>query len=87
MLGSLRVEGSALASKFRQEQLVFDLSLDARARQRLVGPLFGAIGIGIAVPTVRDVYYVIDAAGARHDVFQVSPVAAILDVGLGLELP
>jgi hypothetical protein len=86
-LGSLRVEGPELPSRFRQEQLHVDLSLDARARQRFVGPLFGAVGLGIAVPTVRDVYFYTDAAGARHDVFQASPVAAILGLGLGVELP
>ncbi|WP_437544220.1 hypothetical protein WME97_35220 [Sorangium sp. So ce367] len=87
MLGSLRVEGPALPSRFRHERLVVDLNLDTRVRQRFVGPLFGAVGLGIAVPTVRDVYFYTDAAGARHNVFQASPVAAILDLGLGLELP
>ncbi|WP_437307147.1 hypothetical protein [Sorangium sp. So ce388] len=87
MLGSLRVEGSAVPSRFRHERLVFDLSLDTRARRRLVGPLFGAVGLGIAVPTVQDVYFYTDASGARHDIFKVSPVSAILDLGLGLELP
>ncbi|WP_437736501.1 hypothetical protein [Sorangium sp. So ce1335] len=87
MLGSLRVEGPAVPSRFRHERLVFDLNLDTRVRRRFVGPLFGAVGLGIAVPTVRDVYFYTDAAGARHDIFQVSPVSAILDLGLGLELP
>jgi len=39
------------------------------------------------VPIVRDLYYVADAAGVRHDVFQASPVAATLDLALGFELP
>ncbi|WP_437834389.1 hypothetical protein [Sorangium sp. So ce1153] len=86
-LGSLRVEGSAVPSRFRHERLVLDLSLHTRARRRLVGPLFGAVGLGIAVPTVQDVYFYTDASGARHDIFKVSPVSAILDLGLGLELP
>ncbi|WP_437938859.1 hypothetical protein [Sorangium sp. So ce341] len=87
MLGSLRVEGPAVPSRFRHERLVFDLSLDTRVRRRFVGPLFGAVGLGIAVPTAQDVYFYTDAAGARHDIFQASPVSAILDLGLGLELP
>ncbi|WP_437479392.1 hypothetical protein WME75_33415 [Sorangium sp. So ce1014] len=87
MLGSLRVEGPAVPRRFRHERLVFDLSLDTRVRRRFVGPLFGAVGLGIAVPTVRDVYFYTDAAGARHDIFQMSPVSAILDLGLGLEVP
>ncbi|WP_437958330.1 hypothetical protein WME76_00875 [Sorangium sp. So ce119] len=87
MVGALRVEGPALPSRFRHERLAVDLSLDARARQRLAGPLFGAVGLGIAVPTVRDVYFYIDRDGTRRDVFHASPVAAILDLGLGLDLP
>ncbi|WP_433926450.1 hypothetical protein AB3662_26375 [Sorangium cellulosum] len=87
MLGSLRVEGPAVPIRFRHERLVFDLSLDTRVRRRFVGPLFGAVGLGIAVPTVRDVYFYTDAAGARHDIFRASPVSTILDLGLGLELP
>ncbi|WP_437330831.1 hypothetical protein [Sorangium sp. So ce381] len=87
MLGSLRVEGLAVPSRFRHERLVLDLSLDTRVRRRFVGPLFGAVGLGIAVPIVQDVYFYTDAAGARREIFQVSPVSALLDLGLGLELP
>ncbi|WP_437865394.1 hypothetical protein [Sorangium sp. So ce363] len=87
MVGSLRVEGPAVRSRFRHERLVFDLSLDTRVRRRFVGPLFGAVGLGIAVPLARDVYFYTDEAGERRDVFRASPVSAILDLGLGLELP
>lgn len=85
-IGSLRVSDVDLPSEFRQEQLVLDLAADARVRRRFVGPLFGSVGLGIAVPTVRDRFYVTDA-GARRDVFQVSPVAGLADLSLGLELP
>jgi len=37
-------------------------------------------------PTVGPIEFT-DAKGARHDVFQAAPVAGILDVGLGVELP
>ncbi|WP_437984378.1 hypothetical protein [Sorangium sp. So ce117] len=87
MVGSLRVEGPAVQSRFRHERLVFDLSLDTRVRRRFVGPLFGAVGLGIAVPLARDGYFYTDEAGERRDVFRASPVSAILDLGLGLELP
>ncbi|WP_437715675.1 hypothetical protein WMF45_04185 [Sorangium sp. So ce448] len=54
-----------------------------------MGPLFGAVGLGIAVPLAPDVYFYTDEAGERRDVFRASPVSAILDLGLGLglELP
>ncbi|WP_437803790.1 hypothetical protein [Sorangium sp. So ce693] len=69
MLGSLRVEGLAVPSRFRHERLVFDLSLDTRVRRRFVGPLFGAVGLGIAVPTVQNAYFYTDAAGAQREIF------------------
>lgn len=87
MLGSLRVDSVDLPSEYRRERLVLDLDLSARLRHRLVGPLFGSVGLGVAVPTLRDIFYLTDAAGMRHDVFQASLVAGILDAGLGLELP
>ena len=86
-LGSLRVSGVGIPSKYRQEQLVLDVVAEARVRRRFVGPLFGGLGLGVAAPTVRDRFYFTDAQGARHDVFQVSPVAALFDLALGLELP
>lgn len=87
MLGSLRVDSVDLPSEYRRERLVLDLDLSARLRHRLVGPLFGSVGLGVAVPTLRDIFYLTDAAGVRHDVFQASLIAGILDAGLGLEMP
>ncbi len=86
-LGSLGVSAPALPSVFHQEQLVFSLAAEARLRRRFAGPLFAGLGVGLAVPTVRDRFYFTDPAGARHDVFQAAPIAALLDLGLGLELP
>lgn len=86
-LGSLSVSAAALSSAYHQEQLVFSLAAEGRLRRRIVGPLFGGLGLGLAVPTRRDRFYFTDGAGARHDVFQASPIAALLDLGLGLELP
>jgi hypothetical protein len=86
-VGALSVGAPALPSVFHQEQLVFSLAAEARLRRRFVGPLLGSFGLGLAVPTVRDRFYFTDPAGTRHDVFQASPVAALLDLGLGIELP
>ena len=86
-LGSLRVSAAALPSVYRQEQLVFSLAAEGRLRRRIAGPLFLGLGLGLAVPTVRDRFFFTDGAGTRHDVFQASPIAALLDLGLGIELP
>jgi hypothetical protein len=86
-LGSLRVGAPALPGVFHQEELVFSLAAEARLRRRFAGPLFAGLGLGLAVPTVRDRFYFTDPAGTRHDVFQAAPIAALLDLGLGVELP
>jgi hypothetical protein len=86
-LGSLSVGAPALPAAYHQEQRVFSLTAEGRFRRRLVGPLFVGFGLGLAVPTVRDRFYSTDGAGTRHDVFQPAPIAALLDLGLGLELP
>jgi hypothetical protein len=86
-LGALSVGAAALPSVFHQEQLVFSLTAEARLRRRFLGPLLGSLGLGLAVPTVRDRFYFTDPSGTRHDVFQASPIAALLDLGLGIELP
>jgi hypothetical protein len=86
-LGSLRVGAVGVPSKYYQEQLLLDVAADAGVRRRFIGPLFGRLGLGIAVPTRRDRFYFTDAAGARHEVFQASPVTGLADLALGLELP
>jgi len=86
-LGSLRADGTGLATPQHQEQLFFEPSLDARVRQRIVGPLFAGLGAALAVPTIRDRYYFTDAQGTRQDLFQAAPITGLLDLALGLELP
>ncbi|MEP7123193.1 MAG: hypothetical protein ABJE95_19855 [Byssovorax sp.] len=86
-LGALSVSAPALPSVYHQEELVFSIAAEARLRRRFLGPLLGSFGLGLAVPTVRDRFYFTDPAGTRHDVFQASPIAALLDLGLGIELP
>jgi hypothetical protein len=86
-VGSLRVGGIGVPGKYYQEQLLLDVAVDAGVRRRFVGPLFGRLGLGIAVPTRRDRFYFTDAAAARHEVFQASPVTGLADLALGLELP
>ncbi len=86
-VGALRVNAVGLPSVYEQEELVFTLAAEARLRRRFIGPLFGSAGLGIAVPTIRDRFYYSDPAGVRHDVFQASPVAGLLDLGVGIEVP
>ena len=86
-IGSLRVGGVGVPGKYYQEQLLLDVAVDAGVRRRFIGPLFGRLGLGLAVPTRRDRFYFTDAAAVRHEAFQASPVTGLADLALGLELP
>ncbi|APR81246.1 Hypothetical protein A7982_06593 [Minicystis rosea] len=85
--GALRVGGFGFALSYQQEQIVIDATVEARVRRRIVGPLLIAGGASMVVPMRRDRFYYLDAQGAERDVFQMSPVAGVLDLGLGVELP
>lgn len=83
--GSLRV--GDVPAVYQQESVLIDLTIDARARRRLAGPLLAIAGVGISVPSRRDQFFYVDAAGTRRDVFRAAPVGGTLEIGLGLEIP
>ncbi|MFT3776319.1 MAG: hypothetical protein QM820_64060 [Minicystis sp.] len=86
-VGALRVGGLGFPFAYTQEQPVFDLALEGRVRRRLVGPLLVIGGASLVVPLRRDRFVYFDAQGVERDVFQMSRIAGVLDLGLGLELP
>jgi hypothetical protein len=68
-------------------RVVLDGGLEARATVLTVKPFnlrFGASGV---VPLIRDTFMYNRADGTQGRLFRMAPVAGILDVGLGMELP
>jgi hypothetical protein len=86
-VGVLHVGGLGLPLAYQQDQPVFDVTVEARARRRIVGPLLISGGVGLVVPVRRDRFYYLDAQGTARDVFQMAPLGGVIDVGLGFELP
>jgi hypothetical protein len=85
--GSLRGQGVSFDTPYAQEQLVLDVTAEAHVRRALAGPFFAAAGLGFVVPIVRRPFQWEDAAGTRHDLFRLSPVAGTAEVALGLAFP
>ena len=72
---------------YQKEQTIFNATVEARLRPRLVGPIFAEAGLGLVVPLLRRGFYYNDLQGAAHDVFQVAALGGLLDAALGVELP
>jgi hypothetical protein len=86
-LGALRAGGFGFDLSRQQEQIVFDATLGADLRRRLVGPLFAAAYVEMIVPVVRDRFFYLTAGGVKNEVFRLSPVAGSANLSLGVELP
>jgi hypothetical protein len=85
LAGALRAESRGLTSPLVLEQLVLDASAGVRYERRLVGPLVASAGFDLLVPTVRDAFFYLTAAGERRDVFRMTPVAGTGALMLGVD--
>ena len=84
-VGGAHVGGFGFDTAGARDVALVNVGLDAHARRALAGPVFVALGFGLAVPLVRlDVYYL--AAGERREAFTAPPIAGTMDLALGVEL-
>ena len=81
-VGAINASGSGLAVGTAQEQALFDVAIEGRARRRLVGPLVAAAGLGLAVPVLRERF-----SYANQVLFTMAPVAGTVDFSVGVEFP
>lgn len=83
--GMAHVGGFGLDVERAEDVPLVNLTLGAQVRRTLAGPLFGALGLGIAAPLARlGLYY--DTYAGRREVFVAPPVAGTGELSLGLEL-
>jgi hypothetical protein len=87
-LGLMRVHSSGFAtSPGNDMRVVLDGGLEGRATVLVVKPFvlrFGASGV---IPLIRDTFTYNRADGTQGRLFRMAPVAGLMDVGLGMELP
>jgi hypothetical protein len=87
-LGLMRVHSSGFATSAGNDmRVVLDGGLEARATVLVVKPFvlrFGASGV---IPLIRDTFTYNRADGTQARIFRMAPVAGLMDVGLGMELP
>jgi hypothetical protein len=86
-VGAMRSGGFGFDVAEEHERGVLNAVLTSRVERRLIGPIAVGIGLGLVIPTIRDQYFYGEANGTERDVFRMSPIAATLDVDLGVEFP
>lgn len=84
-VGAAHVGGFGFEKSLARDVALVSLTAGAHARRTFAGPVFGALGLGLAVPLVGlDVYHL--EGTERREVFYAPPLAGTLDVALGVEL-
>ena len=62
-------------------------AVEVRGTLRIVGPLTARAGLSAIVPLIRNSFVYDEPGGAQRALFQMSPVAGTLDLGLGVAFP
>jgi hypothetical protein len=86
-VGAIRAEGVGLVHPTGEETAVASGALSGRIFQRIAGPFEAALGLGLVAPFDRARFLYRDAEGVQRELYRVGPVAAALDVGLGVAFP
>jgi hypothetical protein len=87
-LGLTRARTGGFASSPTEDfRPLVDSALSGRATVRLGGPFALRAGVSAVLPLLRYRYTLQRDDGSRATAFAASPVAAVLDIGLGLALP
>jgi hypothetical protein len=84
-LGYLAAYGPS--STPNQSQIHVAGALEARGTLRLAGPFTARAGALVLVPVIRDSFFYEEAGGGHAPLFQMAPVAATLDLGVGVAFP
>ena len=84
-VGAAHVGGFGFEVTRAEDVVLANVSVGAHIRRTIVGPVFGALGLGLSVPFLRlDLYY--RAGGQLREAFTAPPLAGTMDLGLGVEL-
>jgi hypothetical protein len=86
-VGTIRSAGHGFASNSGQESPIVQALVAGRVTRRLVGPLEIGVGLGLVVPFTHPKFVYGDASNSDQALFQVAPVGALLDAGIGLAFP
>jgi hypothetical protein len=83
-LGRLWADGVDARGPWQRHQLVANLAPRARADYRIVGPLQLGLGLGAAIPLVREPFRLHLDDESDGELFRLPPVAAQADLAVGL---
>lgn len=83
-VGAAHVGGFGFEVDRARDVALANVALAGHARRAIVGPIFGALSLGVAVPFVRlDVVY--ESGGQRREAFSAPPLAGTMELAIGLE--
>ncbi len=86
-VGSLQTRGTGFSRNIPDESLQVNVAAKGEVSLRLVSPLVLLAGVTALVPTTRDALGYTRADGTTQEFFRTSAVAAIGEVGVGLQFP
>jgi hypothetical protein len=86
-VGAARAFGYLFAVNSGQEQPFALGEVAGRVSHRVIGPLDLGFTLGVIVPFNRVRYYYVDAANEQQELFRMSPVVGVVEVGLGAAFP
>ena len=85
-VGWLRSTGVGFDDNSRSTRITYSPGLRGRGALRVTGPVALRAGIELLVPVVRDRFVYAQPNGSRSELFRADPIAAVAELGLGLEI-
>ncbi|HEX7664042.1 MAG TPA: hypothetical protein VF407_06025, partial [Polyangiaceae bacterium] len=86
-LGVLRAKSQGFSTTDDKLGVLYNIGVEGRITVRIAGPLAFRAGVSGVVPVIRSPFVYDKGGGQTEQIFQVAPVAATGDVGLGFLFP
>lgn len=86
-VGRLEGSGFGFDRNLDHSRLTYAVGARARGWLRVVGPVGLLAGIGAEVPLTRDRFHFVAADGSEPELFRMSPLIGIFELGAGVSLP
>jgi len=85
--GAIQAKGHGFRISRGEQLAIVQAAVEGRLSQALVGPLEIGLGLGAVVPIRRARFFYLDASGQEQELFRMSAVAGVLDMGVGVAFP
>jgi hypothetical protein len=86
-VGRLEGDGFGFDRNLDRSRLIYTLGVRGRGWLRVAGPVGLLLGVGAEAPLTRDRFHYVAADGSEPELFRMSPVIGIVELGAGVSLP